>query len=56
VQLKAPQILWVAVSGDLPMKAANARILRMWSLRVLSLKPRTLMSSIMHTRPALSGR
>jgi hypothetical protein len=38
------------------MKAANARTFRMYSLRVFSLKPRTLMSSIMRARSALAGR
>ena len=38
------------------MKAANARTLGMWSLRVFSLKPRTVMSSIMRARNALTGR
>jgi hypothetical protein len=46
----------VAVSGERPMKAANARTLRMSSLRVFSVKPRTLMSSIMRARSALIGR
>jgi len=56
VQLEAAQILRRAVSGERPMKAANARTLRMWSLRVFSLKPRTVMSSIMRSRSALTGR
>jgi hypothetical protein len=56
VELETAQILRVAVSGDRPTKAANARTLQMWSLRVFSLKPRTLMSSIMRARSALTGR
>src|SRR5947208_12461405 len=38
------------------MYDANDRTLRMYSLRVFSLKPRTLMSSIMRSRSALPGR